>query len=92
MVNPAAVNVYKTGEKGSLIWPVWPWPLVGGWDDHVYYNRYPDDMMSGGLKYETHSSLCVEPDRRAAACLVAIKMLPVTSENMLMICLSIMWI
>jgi hypothetical protein len=27
-----------------------------GFDDHLYYNRYPDDLMSGGLRYEQHSA------------------------------------
>ena len=54
IVNQAAIRVQDG--QGNLILTSSAMPLVGLWDDHVYYNRYPTDLMSGGLAYETHSA------------------------------------
>jgi competence ComEA-like helix-hairpin-helix protein len=33
-------------------------PVIGDWRDHLYFNRYPDDMMSStSLNYGQHSAL-----------------------------------
>jgi competence ComEA-like helix-hairpin-helix protein len=33
-------------------------PVIGDWRDHLYFNRYPDDMMSStALDYGQHSAL-----------------------------------
>jgi competence ComEA-like helix-hairpin-helix protein len=33
-------------------------PVIGDWRDHLYFNRYPDDMMSStALNYGQHSAL-----------------------------------
>ena len=53
LVNLATVRL-QDGE-GSLIQGSPAMPVIG-WDDHLYYNRYPDDLMSGGLGYEQHSA------------------------------------
>ena len=41
--------------QGNLIQGSTAMPVIG-WDDHLYYNRYPDDLMSGGLEYGQHSA------------------------------------
>lgn len=42
--------------NGNLVQGSPALPVVGDWDDHLYYNRYPDDLMSGGLGYYQHSA------------------------------------
>ncbi len=54
IVNQAAIRLQDG--HGDLILNSSSMPLVGGWNDHVYYNRYPNDLMSGGLTYESHSA------------------------------------
>jgi Leucine-rich repeat (LRR) protein len=41
--------------QGSLVMGSQAMPVIG-YDDHVYYNRYPDDLMSGGLSFGSHSA------------------------------------
>ncbi|NKQ35746.1 MAG: hypothetical protein HF973_09045 [Chloroflexi bacterium] len=42
--------------QGSLVQGSPAMPVIGNWDDHLYFNRYPDDLMSGGLGYGQHSA------------------------------------
>jgi len=53
LVNLAVVRLQDG--QGNLVQGSSELPLVG-YDDHLYYNRYPDDLMSGGLSYEQHSA------------------------------------
>jgi hypothetical protein len=41
--------------QGNLIEASPALPVMG-WDDHLYYNRYPDDLMSGGTVYDQYSA------------------------------------
>ncbi len=42
--------------RGNLIQGSPALPIIGDWKDHLYLNRYPDDLMSGGLGYGQHSA------------------------------------
>jgi hypothetical protein len=53
LVNLATVRLQDG--QGNLIQGSAAMPVIG-WDDHLYYNRYPDDLMSGGLEYGQHSA------------------------------------
>jgi hypothetical protein len=53
LVNNALVRIKN--DQGNLVQGSSEMPLMG-FDDHLYYNRYPDDLMSGGLRYEQHSA------------------------------------
>jgi hypothetical protein len=53
VVNNALVRLQDG--TGNLIQGSPALPLIG-WDDHLYYNRYPNDLMSGGLVYEQYSA------------------------------------
>jgi hypothetical protein len=52
-LNRAAVRLQDG--QGSLVMGTSALPLLG-WKDHLYYNRYPDDIMSGGQVYGQHSA------------------------------------
>jgi hypothetical protein len=52
-LNRAAVRLQDG--QGSLVMGSPALPLLG-WKDHLYYNRYPEDIMSGGLVYGQHSA------------------------------------
>jgi hypothetical protein len=52
-LNRAAVRLQDG--RGSLVMGSPALPLIG-WDDHLYFNRYPADIMSGGKIYEAHSA------------------------------------
>lgn len=41
---------------GNLVQGSAALPVVGDWNDHLYFNRYPNDLMSGGLEYSQHSA------------------------------------
>ena len=56
LVNLAVVRL-QDGE-GNLIQGGPSLPLIG-FDDHLYYNRYPDDLMSGGREYQQHSAFAL---------------------------------
>jgi hypothetical protein len=45
LVNRAVVQVQDG--KGNLVMGSSSLPFVGFWNDHLYYNRYGEDMMSG---------------------------------------------
>ncbi len=53
LVNLATVRLQDG--QGNLIQGSAAMPVIG-WDDHLYYNRYPNDLMSGGLDYGQHSA------------------------------------
>ena len=56
IVNSAALRLQDG--QGNLILNSPAMPLIGGWNEHVYYNRYPNDLMSGGmpLEYDNYSA------------------------------------
>lgn len=53
IINLAAVRLQDG--QGNLVQGSSDLPLIG-FDDHLYYNRYPNDLMSGGLGYGQHSA------------------------------------
>ena len=53
LINLATVRVQDG--QGSLVQGSPLLPVIG-YSDHLYYNRYPDDLMNGGLQYEQHSA------------------------------------
>jgi hypothetical protein len=53
LVNLATVRLQDG--KGNLIQGSPAMPVIG-WEDHLYYNRYPNDLMSGGQVYEQYSA------------------------------------
>lgn len=53
VVNLAMVRLQDG--TGNLIQGSPALPLVG-FEDHLYYNRYPNDVMSGGVVYEQYSA------------------------------------
>ena len=42
--------------QGNLVQGSPALPLIGTWLDHLYLQRFPDDLMGGGLSYEQHSA------------------------------------
>jgi len=42
--------------QGNLVQGSSSLPIIGDWNDHLYFDRYPDDLMSGGLIYGEHSA------------------------------------
>jgi hypothetical protein len=64
-VNRAAVRLQDG--QGSLVMGSEALPLIG-WEDHLYLNRYLDDLMSGGRVYQQHSAYALNriAGRRAA--------------------------
>lgn len=52
-VNRATVRLQDG--QGNLVMGSKAMPLIG-WNDHLYYNRYPLDVMSGGVVYQEHSA------------------------------------
>jgi hypothetical protein len=52
-LNRAAVRAQDG--LGSLVMGSPALPLVG-WSDHLFFNPYMDDLMSGGTLYQTHSA------------------------------------
>jgi len=53
LVNLALVRLQDGA--GNLIEGSPAMPLIG-WEDHLYYSRYPDDLMNGGLVYRQYSA------------------------------------
>ena len=53
LVNLAAVRLQDG--QGNLVQGSPALPAIGT-SDHLYYNRYPDDLMNGGPIYEPHSA------------------------------------
>jgi hypothetical protein len=53
LVNLAVVRLQDG--QGNLVQASPSLPVIG-WDDHLYYNRYPNDLMSGGTVYGQHSA------------------------------------
>ncbi len=54
IVNLAAVRLQDGA--GNLVMAGPDMPLVSIYDDHLYYNRYPDDLMNSGVVYEQYSA------------------------------------
>jgi hypothetical protein len=53
LVNLATVRLQDG--QGNLVQGSEALPVIG-WDDHLYYGHYQDDVMNGGLVYREHSA------------------------------------
>ncbi len=53
LVNLATVRLQDG--HGNLVQGSEALPVIG-WDDHLYYSHYPDDVMNGGVVYREHSA------------------------------------
>ena len=42
--------------QGNLVQGSSSLPIIGDWHDHIYFDRYEDDLMSRGLTYGEHSA------------------------------------
>lgn len=52
-LNRAAVRLQDGYGRLAMDSPALP---LLGWKDHLYFNRYPEDIMSGGVVYGQHSA------------------------------------